>query len=45
MKDFDILYIIICIIFTVLAIFLTKWMFETVMSSDLPNWVKYMLLR
>lgn len=38
-------FIVVCIIVVVLSIFLSKWIFESVMGSDLPNWLKYMLLR
>ncbi len=45
MKNSDSGFIFVCIIFVVLSIFLSKWIFETVMGSNLPNWLKYMLLR
>lgn len=38
-------FILVCIIVVVLSIFLSKWIFEAVMGSNLPNWLKYMLLR
>lgn len=45
MKNSDSGFIVVYIIFGVLAILLSKWMFESIMGSDLPNWLKYMLLR
>lgn len=45
MKNSGIGFIIACIIVVVLSIFLSKLIFETVMGSNLPNWLKYMLLR
>lgn len=27
------------------CIFLGKWVFELIMASDMPDWLKYMLLK
>ena len=29
----------------IIVIFLGKWMFEAVMASNMPDWLKYMILR
>ena len=29
----------------VIVIFSCKWMFEAVMESNMPDWLKYMILR
>ena len=33
------------LIVIVAAIIFTKWRFDAVMASDIPDWVKYLLLR
>lgn len=29
---------------TVLTILFTKWLYQSVMATDWPNWVKYLIL-
>lgn len=33
------------IVVTVLALLFSKWVFEAVMASNMPDWLKYFLLR
>lgn len=43
MKDF--IYIISYVVIAVALILITRWMFNTVMTANIPDWVKYMILR
>lgn len=45
MSKFDILMFFVCLGTAVGCIFLGKWFFEVIMSSDMPDWVKYMMLK
>lgn len=48
MKDFlwwMLAYILIPILVGVVVILLCRWTFNAVMSTDWPNWVKYLILR
>jgi hypothetical protein len=45
MNRYEFLVILFFIGFAVGCIFLGKWVFETIMSSDMPDWLKYMLLK
>lgn len=42
--DSIVVFIVLLIAFAI-TIFASKWVFETVMASDLPNWLKFMILR
>lgn len=33
------------IVMFVLAMLFTRWLFEAVMASNMPDWLKYVLLR
>ena len=33
------------IVVTVLALLFSRWLFEAVMASNMPDWLKYVLLR
>lgn len=33
------------IVVTVLALLFSKWVFEAVVASNMPDWLKYVLLR
>lgn len=43
MRDF--FYALILIVLLVLVLMFTRWVFEATMASDLPGWLKYMILR
>lgn len=45
MNRYDVLVIIFYLVVIVGCIFLGKWLFETIMASDMPDWLKYMLLK
>lgn len=45
MSKFDILMIFVYLGTFVGCIFLGKWFFELIMSSDMPDWLKYMFLK
>ena len=45
MSRYDILVILFYLLVTVGIIFLGKWLFEVIMASDMPDWLKYMLLK
>lgn len=36
---------ILVIVASVLALLFSKWVFEAVMTSNMPDWLKYVLLR
>lgn len=36
---------ILVIVVTVLALLFSKWVFDAVMASNMPDWLKYVLLR
>ena len=40
-----ILYIIAILIGIVIGVIIKKWIFELVIGTDMPNWLKYVLLR
>ena len=40
-----ILYIIAILIGIVIGVIIKKWIFELVRGADMPNWLKYVLLR
>ena len=45
MSKWDVLVILLYIGIIVGCIFLSKWFFEVVMGSNMPDWVKYMILK
>lgn len=45
MSKWDVLVILFYIGVAVGCIFLGKWVFELIMDSDMPDWLKYMLLK
>lgn len=47
MKNFiyALIYILIPIITGVIVVLLCKWIFNAVMATDWPDWVKYLILR
>jgi len=45
MKWTELLGILIWIGIIAGSIFFTKWIFESVMATDWPDWVKYVILR
>lgn len=36
-------YLILAVV-TILAILFTKWVYQSVMATDWPDWVKYLIL-
>ena len=45
MSKYDVLVILSILIVLAGGIFFSKWFFEVVIESDMPDWVKYMLLK
>jgi uncharacterized membrane protein len=45
MNKYDFLVIAFLIGVLIGCIFLGKWLFEVIIASDLPDWVKYMMLK
>ena len=45
MKKDEILMLVILVLFTVLCVWIGKAIFEAVYYSDMPTWLKYMLLK
>lgn len=45
MNKWDVLVFLFIIGITVGCIFLGKWFFELIINSDMPDWLKYMLLK
>ena len=45
MNRYDVLVIIFYLVVIVGCIFLGKWFFEIIMAYDMPDWLKYMLLK
>lgn len=45
MSKYEVLVILFYLGIIVGCIFLGKWFFELIISSDMPDWLKYMLLR
>lgn len=41
----DIIHLICLVAIVAMAVLITRWMFNTVMAADIPNWLKYMILR
>ena len=41
----DILRALVLLAVVVLVLAFTRWMYEATMASDLPDWLKYFLLR
>ena len=42
---YDLIRFIAIVITCVICIFILRWWFNTVMAADIPNWMKYMILR
>ena len=36
---------LVMIITVVLCLFISKWLFEVIYNSDMPTWLKYILLK
>lgn len=36
---------IVCILFLAIITTISAWMFNTIMASDMPDWLKYVLLK
>ena len=45
MNKWEVLVILFYIGVAVGCIFLGKWFFELIINSDMPDWLKYMLLK
>jgi hypothetical protein len=45
MRKWEFLVILFYLGLVVGIIFLGKWFFELIMSSDMPDWLKYMILK
>ena len=45
MNSHKIVVLLIIIALTVALVFFTRWYFNAVLASGLPDWVKYLLLR
>lgn len=45
MNKYDLIEILATVVTIVLCFAFTKWLFSTVMASNLPDWAKYLLLR
>ena len=45
MQKVDLLVFLICVGIIAGSIFFSKWVFESVMASDWPDWIKYVILR
>ena len=45
MSKYEILVILFYLGVAVGCVFLGKWLFEVIMASDMPDWLKYMLLK
>lgn len=37
--------IVVCVLFIVACLLISKLIFETVVNSDMPDWLKYVILR
>ena len=44
MKD-TMVYLVVVIVTTILVVVFTRWVYEAVMGSNMPEWLKYLILR
>lgn len=45
MSKYEVLVILFYLVIMVGCIALGAWLFNVIMASDMPNWLKYMLLK